>query len=348
VFSLPAWVLAQFYALTHSYGASIALITVVVMAFITPLTLKSTKGMLEMQRLQPQMRKLQQQHKNDRQKLNEEMMKLYQEHKVNPLASCLPLAAQMPVFIIMFRLLRGLSNPASTDAAAKLGIKVGSFAPKYVGKNTELYKSLIGKTHMRSFGLDLSKSPKEMMVQSFSTGLIYALLVLVLGVLYWLQQRQIASRTVNPSMSEGQQKLMQYLPVAFALFQIFFPTGLVIYYLFQTVLRIGQQAYITRRFYRGEESLGKQAQRAGNEARELAKKHKSDGADSAPTGKSARPAKPTAAPAKPTPKANNARPQPSGRATPSPNKPAPSGSRPSRPAPKSGQGGSRHPKPKKS
>ena len=61
-----------------------------------PLVLKSTKGMLEMQRLQPEMRKLQQQHRGDRQKLNEEMMKLYQEHKVNPLASCLPLVLQMP------------------------------------------------------------------------------------------------------------------------------------------------------------------------------------------------------------------------------------------------------------
>ena len=88
---------------------SIALIAVVVMAIITPLTLKSTKGMLEMQRLAPEMRKLQQEHRNDRQKLNEEMMKLYQEHKVNPMSSCLPLLAQMPVFIIMFRVLHGLT-----------------------------------------------------------------------------------------------------------------------------------------------------------------------------------------------------------------------------------------------
>ena len=76
--------------------------SVVVMAITTPLTLKSTKGMLEMQKVAPEMRKLQNEYRNDRQKLNEEMMKLYQEHKVNPMASCLPLVAQMPVFIIMF------------------------------------------------------------------------------------------------------------------------------------------------------------------------------------------------------------------------------------------------------
>ena len=109
MFEIPAALLAWFYSVTHNYAISIALIAVVVMAIITPLTLKSTKGMLEMQRLAPEMRKLQQLHRNDRQKLNEEMMKLYQEHKVNPMSSCLPLLAQMPVFIIMFRILHGLT-----------------------------------------------------------------------------------------------------------------------------------------------------------------------------------------------------------------------------------------------
>ena len=64
-------------------------------------------------------------------------------------------------------------------------------------------------------------------------------------------------------MSPAQQKLMQYLPVVFAVFQVFFLAGLIIYYMAQAVLRIGQQAYITRRFYGHDESLGRQAQRAG-------------------------------------------------------------------------------------
>ena len=103
IFEVPAWLLAWFYQLTSSYVLAISLIAVVVMALITPLTLKSTKGMLEMQRLAPQMRRLQNEHRNDRQMLNQEMMTLYQEHKVNPLASCFQLLLQMPVFIIMFR-----------------------------------------------------------------------------------------------------------------------------------------------------------------------------------------------------------------------------------------------------
>ncbi len=72
-------------------------------------------------------------------------------------------------------------------------------------------------------------------------------------------------------MSESQQKLMQYLPVAFAVFQIFFLLGLVVYYIVQSILRILQQFYITKRFYGSDESLGRQAQAASERARELAK-----------------------------------------------------------------------------
>ena len=134
VFEVPGALLAWLYALTNSYSAAIALIAVLVMLLVTPLILKSTKGMLEMQRLAPEMRKLQNEHRGDRQKLNEEMMKLYQEHKVNPMASCLPLVAQMPVFIIMFRILHGLTyEPTGGNelvARAVLNAAVSTRAPR--------------------------------------------------------------------------------------------------------------------------------------------------------------------------------------------------------------------------
>jgi YidC/Oxa1 family membrane protein insertase len=281
LFDLPSSLLAWFYSLTHSYAASIALIAVVVMVITAPLTLKSTKGMLEMQRLAPEMRKLQAQYRNDRTKLNEEMMKLYQEHKVNPLSSCLPLLAQMPVFIIMFRILYGLTYSPSGGtgalaqgvywAAGRPGEEVG-FLPRYISHDSELFQSLVGETEMVSLGLDLAKSPFEALGDSFGTGLIYLGLVVVLGVLYLVQQRMVAARAaVSPTMSPAQQKLMQYLPVAFAVFQVFFVLGLVIYYMAQAILRIGLQHYITRAFYGHDEALGRQAQRASEHARELAK-----------------------------------------------------------------------------
>jgi len=264
-----AWPLTAFYSFTGSYALSIMLITVVVMLITTPLTLKSTKGMLEMQRLQPELRKLQAQHRGDRQKLNEEMMRLYQEHKVNPLASCFPLLLQMPVFIGMFTLLHGLTDRAEGSQL---------FTPRIISKSSELYQDLSKTDEMLSWGFDLALSPREMFKDSTGKGIIYVLIVVLLAFLYWVQQRMVANRTVSPTMSAGQAKLLQYLPVAFAVFQIFFPLGLVFYYVWQTVLRIVQQSYVTRRFYRGEGSLGAQAQAAGAAAREMAKADKDKGA----------------------------------------------------------------------
>src|SRR5918997_6094691 len=88
------------------WGTSIIALTVTIRALLLPLTLKQVRSMQEMQRIAPQMKELQAKYKEDRQRLNQEMMKLYQEHKVNPFASCLPLLAQLPVFISLFYLLR--------------------------------------------------------------------------------------------------------------------------------------------------------------------------------------------------------------------------------------------------
>ena len=264
MFELAARLIAAFYAWTHSYSVAIGLVAVVVMLIITPLTLKSTKGMLEMQKLQPEMKRLQNQYRGDRQKLNEEMMKLYQEHKVNPMASCFPLLLQMPVFFIMFRVLHGLTT---------LGPDGKTFDPQYVSKSSELYKSLHGKSEMLAFGLDLAKRPYSVVSESFSKGLLYVGLVVLLGVLYFVQQRMVASRAaVSPTISPAQQKLMQYLPVLFAVFMGLYLTGLVVYYTAQAIIRIGLNSYITHRFYKGEHSLGRQAQAASERARELHKK----------------------------------------------------------------------------
>jgi len=265
MFELAARLIAMFYAWTHNYAFAIGLVAVVVMLLITPLTLKSTKGMLEMQRLQPEMRRLQSEFKGDRQKLNESMMKLYQEHKVNPLASCLPIAAQMPVFIIMFQALNGLIKRASGST---------KFAPKYLNPESELYLSLVGKTKMESFGIDLALTPINAVKENFATGLIYVFLVAALAALYFAQQKMVASRTVSPTMSATQAKVMQYLPVFFAVFQLFLPTGLIVYYMVQAIIRIGQQQYITKRFYGNDSSLGRQAQEAGERAREMSKNDK--------------------------------------------------------------------------
>ena len=189
---LFAWPLVQFYAWTGSYAVSIMLITIGVMIVTTPLTIKSTKGMLEMQRLQPELKKLQNQYRGDRQKLNEEMMKLYQQHKVNPLASCFPLLLQMPVFIGMFHLLRNLTQHRDTQ---------GFFLPKTISTASKLYKDLSKSKEMLSWALDLAKSPAQMLKDSTPKGVLYIFFIVILAILYWVQQRMVANRTVSPTMS---------------------------------------------------------------------------------------------------------------------------------------------------
>src|SRR5437899_10034862 len=101
-----------FYSLIPSYGWAIVLLTLAVMLALTPFTVKSTRSMLAMQRLQPEIKRLQQQHKNDRQALNEAMMAFYKEHNVNPVGGCLPLLLQMPVFFGLYEAIRDLTkNP---------------------------------------------------------------------------------------------------------------------------------------------------------------------------------------------------------------------------------------------
>ena len=114
VFDLFATILAWFYAITHNYALAIALLTLCVMVVLTPLTLKGTKSMLQLQKLQPEIKRLQAEHKGDRQKLNEEMMALYKENRINPLSGCLPLLLQAPVFIILYRVLHGLTRHCPT------------------------------------------------------------------------------------------------------------------------------------------------------------------------------------------------------------------------------------------
>ncbi|MFZ1491292.1 MAG: membrane protein insertase YidC [Ilumatobacteraceae bacterium] len=340
MFQAAAWLISQFYELTNNYAVAIALVAVVIMVLLTPLTLKSTKGMLEMQRLQPEMRRLQTQYRGDRQKLNEEMMKLYQEHKVNPLASCLPLLAQMPIFIVMFRVIHGLTT---------LNADGTRFDPRYISKSSSLYRDLVSADppEMLAFGLDLARRPFEVMRDDpFPQGVIYGLLVVLLAALYFVQQRMIASRTTSATMSPAQQKLMQYLPVFFAVFQLFFPVGLVIYYVSQTVVRILQQAYITRRFYHGDHSLGRQAQAASAHARELAKK---DGGGGGLLGQMKQdPAAPKSDKAdrrQPNAPATGSAPAASKRTTPPKNRPTPAKNRPTPPS-RPGTGSSRaHPSP---
>src|SRR5487761_1967703 len=128
ILKLIGEIMAFFYALIPSYPVAVALLTVVVMAALTPLTVKSTKNMAAMQALGPEMKKFQQKYKGpeNRTQLNEEMMKLYKEHNVNPASGCLPMLLQMPAFLVLYSVIRGITNTVTYPAMTKTvgGLKV--------------------------------------------------------------------------------------------------------------------------------------------------------------------------------------------------------------------------------
>jgi YidC/Oxa1 family membrane protein insertase len=104
-----------------NWGWSIVALTVVIRAALVPLTYKQIKSMRALQALQPEIKKIQEKFKNDRQRQQQEMMRFYQQNKINPLASCLPLLLQLPVFFALFRLLRGSAFSNEVNASGDNG-----------------------------------------------------------------------------------------------------------------------------------------------------------------------------------------------------------------------------------
>src|SRR5688572_27861744 len=260
LFEVTAKTLSFFYDLIPNYAIAIALLTLVVMVITTPFTLKGTRSMIQMQRLQPEMRRLQQQYKDDRQKLNEELMAFYKENNLNPLGGCLPLLLQTPIFIILFNVIKGLTYIPSGET---------TFDPKYLDHTSALYRSLDGATEMLSFGVDLAVSARTALSQGFVEGLPHVVMVAMVAVTSYYQQKQIQGRNPNAEMPPQQKMIMRLMPAMFVFFAFVSPSALVVYFITSNLYRIGMQAYITRTLYHGEDSMGAKAQQASLEARKL-------------------------------------------------------------------------------
>jgi YidC/Oxa1 family membrane protein insertase len=259
LFEIIAKTLAVFYDLVPNYAFAIAMLTLVVMVITTPFTLKGTRSMIQMQRLQPEMRRLQVQHKDDRQKLNEELMAFYKENNLNPLGGCLPLLLQTPIFIILYNVVQGLTRREDG----------GTFNPKYLDEGARLFRDLDPAREMMAFGVDLAESASKSLSQGFIHGLPHVVLVAIVAVSSYYQQKQIQGRNPNIEMPAQQKMLMRLMPAMFVVVAFVAQSALVIYFVTSNLYRIGMQAYITRTLYHGEDSLGAQAQRAALEAKAL-------------------------------------------------------------------------------
>ena len=194
-----------------SWGMSIIALTVVTRALLIPLTYKQLKGMRALQALQPQIKELQEKYKNDKQRMQQEMMRFYKENKVNPLASCLPLLAQLPVFITLFYVLKHELPP-------DMGCPQAGHCAAY-GAEFFFIDDLTGKA---------------------TGGELIALLILYVGT-------QLVSGMVMAVTADKSQRMMMFaLPLIFVPFILSFPAGLILYWITTNFWTIGQQLVIKK------------------------------------------------------------------------------------------------------
>jgi len=204
------WILLRFHdGLGFSWGMSIIALTVCTRALLIPLTYKQLKGMRALQALQPQIKEIQAKFKNDRQRMQQEMMRFYQENKVNPFASCIPLLAQLPVFITLFYVLQN-------ELPADIGCEAG-----HCGAEASFL-----------FINDLTTKA--------TGGELIALLILYVGT------QLISGMVMSVTADKSQRVMMFLLPLIFVPFVINFPAGLVLYWITTNIWTIGQQYTIQR------------------------------------------------------------------------------------------------------
>jgi YidC/Oxa1 family membrane protein insertase len=230
--------LAWFYGFVGDYGLSIVLLTVAVRVLLIPLTIKQIRSMQAMQRLQPEIKRLQQKYKDDRQKLNEETMKFYKENKVNPLSGCLPLLLQMPLFIVLYRLIRDL---VPKTASGKV------LPPKHIPQDSELYHALVKEAGtMKAWGMDLAE--RATAVHGLATAWPYYLLIAFVVATGWYQQRQTTARqAADGAVNQQAQMMGKIFPIFFGFISLTIPAGVVVYFATSNVWQIAQQSIMFRK-----------------------------------------------------------------------------------------------------
>ncbi len=237
MFEIIAQVIAFLFDLTKSYGMAIILLTVLMRVLLLPLTLKQTRSMQGMSKLQPEMKKLQEQYGDDREKLNQEVMKLYKEHKVSPAGCGLPVLLQAPILIGLYRVVNGLTRNVELS-----GLMIRVAKPNYLDRNTDLYRSLVNSGGaMRSFGIDLAQSAQGVSGSAL-TRLPYILMVVLIGVTGYIQQVITNKQQGPPTTAQAaqMQKTMKFLPIFFAFISFNIQAAVVLYWIVGNVWMIVQ------------------------------------------------------------------------------------------------------------
>ena len=208
------FILRFFNRYVHNYGISIIILTIIIKILFWPLTQKSQKSMKEMRKIQPLMAKIREKYKDNREQMNKEMMALYRTYKVNPMGGCLPMLIQIPVFFALYRI---------------LGNSIELRHAPFIFWINDL--SAPDRLFNFQFHIPLMSPPYGIPV-----------LTLLMGASMFIQQK------MQPMVGDPTQaKVMMFLPIMFTVMFINFPSGLVLYWLTQNILTIGQQYLIQKK-----------------------------------------------------------------------------------------------------
>jgi YidC/Oxa1 family membrane protein insertase len=213
-------ILKAFHSTGIGWGMSIVCMTIVVRAALMPLTLKQFKSMQNLAKFQPEIKRLQERFKDDKERLNQEMMKFYRENKVNPFASCLPLAAQLPVFLALFYMLR---HDLRLDICPEVN-PPGTTNPVPCGAGGDAQFLFIPDLTDKATG-----------------GVLVTLIVLYVG------SQLLSTILMSTATDKTQRMIFLALPFVFVVFVINFPAGLLVYWITTNFWTIIQQTIVRKR-----------------------------------------------------------------------------------------------------
>jgi YidC/Oxa1 family membrane protein insertase len=249
LYDAVAWVIMRLHAglgaiFGDSSGAawalSIVILVVLMRLILVPLFIKQMHATRKMTALAPQVAELKKKYKGDKQKLNEETMKLYKENGANPLAGCLPVVAQLPVFFALFGVLRAIAEDQPKYGLTPAVVASAQHA-KIFGVVTvadRLLTSILPPTFS-----SIGAGPK----------IVILLTVVVSAVTTFMTVRQSMKRGMTPQVDPNNpmassQKMMQYIVPVFALSGLYWQYGLVLYWVTTNLWTLGQQYVLFRRF----------------------------------------------------------------------------------------------------
>ncbi|MET9112761.1 membrane protein insertase YidC [Streptomyces longwoodensis] len=239
-----SWVIVQFHKVYGAvfgpdtgwaWGLSIVSLVILIRICLIPLFVKQIKATRAMQTLQPEMKKIQERYKNDKQRQSEEMMKLYKETGTNPLSSCLPILAQSPFFFALYHVLNGIASGKT------IGVINDSLLES--ARNAHIFGAPLAAKFK-----DSASTIEALGASVTDVRVVTVIMIVLMSASQFFTQRQLMTKNVDTSVKTPfmqQQKMLMYVfPLMFAIFGINFPVGVLVYWLTTNVWTMGQQMYV--------------------------------------------------------------------------------------------------------